>query len=61
MQSFELMHTYLFDQVPINQKFNVVFAIKFIFDAGEPYLISLIETYFLQKFFQIATTDIGLP
>ena len=61
MKSFELIHEYTFEQVSITRKFNAIFALKFLFDTGEVFLISFIENYFLQRIYQIALTDITVP
>ena len=61
MKSFELIYEYTFEKVPIIRKFNAIFALKFLFDTGEVFLINLIEIYFLEKIFQIALTDITSP
>ena len=45
----------------ISHKFHSMFGLKLFFDIGDPFLINLIEIYFLPKMLQIASYETNVP
>ena len=62
MGSLEVLYSLMNDKnVEIGPRFNSLFGLKLLFDMGDPFLVNLIEIYFLPKILQIASYEANKP